>query len=325
MAAITIEQFSTDLEKEWDRFVLKESTNGTFLQSRNFLNYHPEGRFKDASLVVKKGNAIVAVIPANREGQSIISHRGSTFGGVVLEKHALKVSVLENIFKALNDYCVENSINEIVLKQTGNIFCKEDTSLLDYFLFLNGYEVSYELGYWIDYTDYPEDIISAFSSSRRRDYRYSLKSDFRFGELTSDQDISEFYDILCDNYTKFGKNPVHTLAELIEFKKSRLKDIVRFFGVFEENQMIAGGMTFSFDHRVIHTQYLAVRQDKTNFFANEFLYTNLIKTGKEDGFEKFSFGTSTLESGKVLNKPLAQFKEGFGTQTFLNITYRKKF
>ena len=48
----TVRPYTPADEAEWDRFVMHESGNGTFLQTRNFLNYHPAGRFTDASLMV---------------------------------------------------------------------------------------------------------------------------------------------------------------------------------------------------------------------------------------------------------------------------------
>ena len=61
----TVQPYTADQEAAWDRFVMQESGNGTFLQTRNFLNYHPAGRFEDASLIVtNEHDAIVAVVPA---------------------------------------------------------------------------------------------------------------------------------------------------------------------------------------------------------------------------------------------------------------------
>lgn len=59
-----IVDFSEELSSEWDEFVLNKSVNGTFLQTRKFINYHAEEKFIDSSLVVYKGNDIVAVILA---------------------------------------------------------------------------------------------------------------------------------------------------------------------------------------------------------------------------------------------------------------------
>lgn len=58
-------QYTEKNENEWDKFVLEESINGTFLQSRRFLNYHPVGRFEDCSLMIfDEKNNLCAVIPA---------------------------------------------------------------------------------------------------------------------------------------------------------------------------------------------------------------------------------------------------------------------
>ena len=87
----TVQPYTADQEAAWDRFVMQESGNGTFLQTRNFLNYHPAGRVEDASLVVtNERDAIVAVVPAavqQRDGKhTFVSHPGSTYGGPVLRE-----------------------------------------------------------------------------------------------------------------------------------------------------------------------------------------------------------------------------------------------
>ena len=42
MADISIIPFIKEYEERWDEFVLKKAVNGTFLQTREFLNYHPK-------------------------------------------------------------------------------------------------------------------------------------------------------------------------------------------------------------------------------------------------------------------------------------------
>ena len=326
----TIRAFREEDASRWDRFVLKESINGTFLQTRNFLNYHPKERFKDHSLIILNGTNWVAVIPAHVKMEErkklLLSHQGSTFGGLVVGKQSCKIPCMEAIMETLDAYLVAQGVDEIILKQTGSLFQQENAELIDYFLFLNGFTESKEVGFYIDFEHYHEETISNYSSSRRRDYRYSLKNGFSFQELNTQEQIGLFYKVLCDNYRKFGKAPVHTLKELLDFKTTRLTEETGFYGVFTpEEEMIAGAMVFSFGKKVLHTQYLAVMQEKKDLFANEFLYTNLIENARAKGYKILSFGTSTFEGGKVLNRPLALFKEGFGTQPFINRTYRKNY
>ena len=84
-------RYEKQYEKEWDEFVEKESINGTFLQTRRFLNYHPVDRFVDASYIVRSvKEGIVAVCPAClkvEKGHKILySHMGSTYGGIVIHE-----------------------------------------------------------------------------------------------------------------------------------------------------------------------------------------------------------------------------------------------
>lgn len=44
-------------------FVMYNSINGTFLQTRRFLNYHSKFRFKDASILFLFNENVVAVCP----------------------------------------------------------------------------------------------------------------------------------------------------------------------------------------------------------------------------------------------------------------------
>ena len=326
---IDVVPYSDTDEFRWDRFVLQESINGTFLQSRNFLNYHRKGKFADHSLIFTKGTNIVAVIPAHiveQDGRKcLVSHQGSTFGGIVLGEQFKKLANVEAVFEAFHQYVFDNKIDSVQLKMTGDIYTKDVTDILEYYFFMNGYETSCEVGYYIDFDQYNNEIISNFTASRRRHYNNSLQYNLTFKQIFSDDEIELFYDVLSDNQKKFNKTPVHSIDELLDLKNNRLKDIVQFFGVYSESELIAGSMVFCFDKNVFHTQYLACRQDQTDTHANEFLYKHLIDEAKKSGFAKLSFGTSTLEGGKVLNKSLAQFKEGFGTTAYVNRTYRKNF
>ena len=83
-----IVKYESTYEDIWDSFITEKSCNGTFLQSRRFLNYHPEGRFADTSyLVFNDKQHLVAVCPACEiieDGKKIFySHSGSTYGGIV--------------------------------------------------------------------------------------------------------------------------------------------------------------------------------------------------------------------------------------------------
>lgn len=329
MLELKIKGYSEELQGKWDDFVMTGSLNGTFLQTRNFLNYHGS-RYKDASLLLYKGiDTIVAVVPAcvTADGHKKIynAHAGSTFGGIVIGNQFNDIEHVESIMNALEVFFRANGYDEVRLRCTSEIFAKGNTELLQYFLYQKGYSVYEELSSYIDFNHYNEDIITNFSSGRRRDYKYALKYGMELRKIHTREGIKDFYQLLCDNLEKYNTKPVHTFEELVEFKEKRLTDIVEFYGVYIQDRMIAGSMVFRFENRVFHTQYLAADQRCLKLYPMNFLDERLISLAKEEGFRYFSFGISTEEKGKVLNKSLAQFKAGFGTQFGINRTYVKMY
>jgi hypothetical protein len=324
---LTICEYENKLEAQWDDFVINKSINGTFLQTRRFLNYHPEGRFIDRSLVFYKGNTIVAVIPAcelfDEHKKTFFSHKGSTYGGIIIGRDFYNIKHVGSIIFDLEAYLVEQGFTKVIIKNTADIFCKDETKLLEYFLFKENYQSYDELSFYIDFNLYKDDIISNLSASKRRDYKYSLKNNLAIRELLSKTELESFYNILEINLCKFAKTPVHSLAELIDMKVKRLGDIACFYGVYMEKEMIAGSMVFNFDNEVFHTQYLASNPEYLSCYPMDFLIVNLIKYAYDKNFKYMSFGISTENNGKFLNEGLARFKEGFGCKYAINKTFYK--
>ncbi len=320
-------KYENKYEDRWDRFVLEKSRNGTFLQTRRFLSYHPTERFTDASLMVLQGGNIAAVIPSCEivdDGKKcFFSHKGSTFGSIVLDEDRYNISFFEEFFPAFEAFLKKSGFEKAVLKNTSDLFCKRSMELLDYFLYQNGYEQFNELGFYIDMVSSPDEITELLSGSRRRDYRYSLKNELQFVRLEKDQEVRDFYCILCLNLARHNTTPVHSIEELLEWKNIRFHREIDFYGVYHQEEMIAGTMLFYFENRVLHTQYLAQNAQYAKLYPMNFLNVNLIQLARERGFEKFSFGISTENHGKVLNKGLALFKEGFGCDFCINRTYLK--
>ena len=121
------EKYEDSLEEQWDKFIAEKSINGTFLQSRRFFNYHPAGRFKDVSLVVyNEKNNIAALIPAcelEQDGKKVFfSHKGTTFGGIIIDKKHHNAKHIVVLVEELKDYLKEQGYNEAYLKMTCYIF-----------------------------------------------------------------------------------------------------------------------------------------------------------------------------------------------------------
>jgi hypothetical protein len=330
---VSVSPYEPSLAAKWDDFVMNKSMNGTFLQTRNFLSYHPEGRFEDASLVVWKGSSdVLAVVPAARVagegGAEFSSHPGSTFGGLVFSRQFYDIEHVDAALDRLEAYLAEGGYASARLKQSSQAFSSRSCDLLNYLLFQHGWTELDEISFVIDFADYAEDAPSNFTGSRRRGYRHGVKAGLEFCELSDDASVAAFHALLSENLEKFGTQPVHTLEELLEFKNTRLRDGVRFYGSFHEGRMVAGSMAFLFENRsVFHTQYLCASQERADqrLYPSNHLDANLIMEARRLGYRRFSFGVSTEDRGRVLNRSLAEFKEGFGTSYVNNRSFERSF
>lgn len=323
-------EYNDEYEKEWDSFVIGRAMNGTFLQTRNFLNYHPKGRFQDGSLMIFHKNRLIAVIPGNinrhYEGKAeLYAHQGSTFGGIIIKDDYYKAEKVLKIVDTLDAYC-EKKYGKITLKVTADLFSKKESDLLRYCLGYKGYTFYSELSTYIDLNAMPEDTMDAFDRNKVRNIKKCENAGLCFRELEEDGDILQFYNLLKINLSKYGITPIHTADEILEFKKSRIPENVRFYGVFNGDVEMAGGMLFVFDNvNVIHAQNLSADYRFNDYSPITYLYYSIIQKAKNEGFKALSWGISTEERGSILNKGLIRNKESYASRYQMNYTYEKLF
>lgn len=321
------ERYDDSLEKEWDKFIDEKSINGTFLQSRRFFNYHPAGRFKEASLVIyNEKNNIAALCPACELQQDdkkvFFSHKGSTFGGIIVDRKHYNAKHIVVLVEELKTYLKEQGYEEAYLKMTADIFAEAESDLFQYAFWHAGYTEHKELSTYVNYATYKESILSNFAQGKRTNVHNCEKEGLTVRPLTSDEEVKVFYDILCENLSKYDTKPVHTIEELLDFKNERFVKECGFFGVFKDDEMLAGSMMFYFDKvGCAHTQYLAARQAYNKLSPMTFMYYSMIVEMKERGYQTISWGTATEELGQVLNMGLITSKEDFGSSYSTNRTY----
>ena len=315
-----IQPYTREQESRWDRFVMEDSMNGTFLQTRKFLNYHPEGRFTDASFFVEKSGIVVAVVPGCSVDGSFVSHLGSTFGGPVISKDFYSGNKILEIVKDIDDYIVRN-FKSVKLKPTSPIFATVPTDLLDYSLEHSGYSRHTELSC---YTPIANDVDPLENCKRecRHNFRQSEKLNLTYGEIP-DCEMEKFYDFLVKSKARYNTKPVHSLAELQNLKQ-RFPEEILFRGVWQDEIYLSGMMIFYFRQaRVFHFQYLAPDDSKRETNATTSLFVNAMREAAQVGCEKFSWGISTEDAGAYLNENLYRFKESFGALPCLNARYEK--
>ena len=99
---IRVERYAADQQPAWDEFVAS-SVNGTFLFCRDYMDYHAD-RFTDYSLMVYDDDRLIALLPANRSGETLVSHGGLTYGGFVIDGR-MKTPLMLRVFDAALTFC----------------------------------------------------------------------------------------------------------------------------------------------------------------------------------------------------------------------------
>jgi len=329
MSEIEVIRYTEAYKEKWDKFVLANSVNGSFLQSRKFLDYHKD-RFLDHSLLfIRGGSQIVGVCPAAEimdEGKKCFySHAGSTFGGIVVGKEYYNLTNVTAMVDAVDEYLKNNGFAYALFKSANQIFSTKNNNLIDYMFYRKGYSNYDELSFAIDLMNLPNgDVLANLNSKTRNLYKKSLENNLELKEVKTKEEIAKFYQILCKSLEKYETKPVHSLEELYELYFDRLPENIRFYLVYLEDKAVSGSMVFLIND-VFHTQYLAADPEYLYCKPMDFMDTSLILLAKKENKHYFSFGISTEDHGKYLNENLARFKEGFGCDFYINKSFYKEF
>ena len=314
--------YSPELDKRLDHFVECESVNGTFLQTRRFLNYHPADRFTDASFALEKSGTIVAYFPGVEKEQTFVSHAGSTFGGPIIAKSFYTGSRIREILTEADQYFSEK-FKGVLFKVTPELFAKESPDLLDYTLEHMGYTRHTELSSYCTLHS-GVDPLENCDKECRRIFKKSEIEAIRFGNLEKTEDFETFYHFLEISKSKHNVHPVHTLQELYDLKDNRIPDHIRFRGIWDKDTLVAAMMLFLFEGtKTIHGQYIAPNPDYEKFQPTTALYVRVMREAAIEGYQKISWGISTENGGEFLNENLLRFKESLGAKACVNAFYTK--
>lgn len=323
-------RYCESLEENWDKFVTQESINGTFLHTRRFLNYHPKGRFDDFSyVIVDKNEKMIAAVPAclenEKDGKILYSHKGSTYGGIIISPHYYKVNKVLEILGLLEAEWRKEEIKKVVLKQTPSILSSLDADLFQYCFYYKAYNCCNELNFYIDFNDYSENVLSEFAQGKRTNVNNCIKQGFQYRRIVTLNEIQALVNLLEKNLEKYDRKPIHTAEEIYDFQFNRLKNECECFGIFDKEKMIAGAMMFYFNRaKVAHTQYLCADAAYNKLSPMTYMYYLMLVEARRNGFRKLTWGIGTEQQGRYLNESLCKSKEAYGSKHSVNLTYIKE-
>lgn len=318
---LKIEIYNQSYQKDWDDFV-ETSRNGTFMQQRNFLNYHPTGRFVDCSLMVYNSREkLIAVVPAAQKmaGQKKVfsSYPGASHGGIVVDHNFSTIEAME-IVPLLAEHCRSNNFNAIEIKMVPRIYHLWPSDEIDFALRYYGFSInSFELATALPIKELAKPFDHLIESTQR-----NIRKAQRIGvAIEESKDLATYWDILTDNLKqKHHAQPTHTLAEILDLT-NRYPQSIKLFAAFLQEQMVSGVVVFLLNSRVINCFYIANDDKYQNLRSLELLFYNLINWGREKGYHYLDWGISTEDKGLSVNQGLFKFKEKFGGRGVLRESY----
>ncbi len=275
------------------------------------MEYH-NNRFEDFSLMVYEGDKLVCVLPANRVGDTVYSHQGLTYGGLVYSEK-IKLAAVISIFSFVLQFLKEKDIFQIQIKTIPSIYHIKPAEEFEYALFLTQSKLIRRDT--LSVIDLRNEL--SISKGRMEGVNKGLKNNLKIME---EPNFDLFWNsVLIPNLeAKHQAKPVHTLEEIKELHIKFPKNI-RQFNVYQNNIIVAGTTIFE-SNQVAHAQYISANEDKNALGSLDFLYHYLLSEVFKNK-KYFDFGISNENQGKNLNNGLHFWKESFGASTIVQDFY----
>lgn len=250
------------------------------------------------------------MLPANKVENTLYSHQGLSYGGILVKSNLTTVGYFELLEKILL-FLESIKIKTFQLKELPSIYQKgtnEQLQLAAHMLAAKTLKTDTYYAF--------ETALYMPNRNRKRAINTAIKKGI---EIKEEQGLKFFWDmVLIPNLNnKFNVSPVHSISEITKLQE-HFSDEIRFFSAYEKTELKAGVVMFITDN-VAHFQYSSGREDRSENAALDFLFDAIIK--KYSHKKHISFGSSSEKEGKKINKGLAYWKESFGAQIYVQKTY----
>lgn len=298
---IRVEPYTSRHKQIWDEMIA-QGRNGVFLFFRDYMEYHSD-RFEDASLLFFDDQNLVAVLPANRNGNQIVSHGGLTFGGVI-SRHVLGASAMLQLFDVLREWLRGQGVRSLLYKPVPHIYHRMPAEEDLYALFRSGARLV------------RRDLSSTLDMSCRPPKKHSRNRQLHRGKATfvvrESRDYGAYMHLVTSVLVnKHNVQPTHTGKE-IELLAGRFPQNIHLYGAYRGDELCAGVLVYE-NMNVVHTQYIAGSDEANREGALDCIFDELLET-RYPAIRYFDWGISTEQGGQWLNPGLIRNKESYGAR-----------
>lgn len=307
---MNILKYDLSFKKDWDSFV-ESAKNSHFFFKRDYMEYHSD-QFEDFSLIFfDSKDKIIALLPGNKSGDTLYSHQGLTFGGLLIDKNTHANEVLE-IFNDLKIFLKSFEIKRMIYKCIPNIYHQYPAQEDLYALFRNDAKL------------YRRDISSSilisnagkYSKGRKWGINKAKKEGLICKEIAKPSDVwGLIREVLAYNH---DTKPVHSESE-IDYLKDKFSNNIKAYAAILDGVIVAASVTF-LTADVIHTQYMACNEIGRGVCALDMLIDFMISESSKTAIF-FDFGISNEDNGMYLNSGLISQKESFGARAIVHDFY----
>ena len=303
-------------KKLWDEYV-QSSNNGTIFHLRNFLSYHQQRNFEDASFIFYENNKIIALFTAAVIDECLYSHPGASFGGFIYNQLSFKSS--QKIISLLKEYAQQKDFKTITVIPPPFIYYKNYNEAMEYCLYINNFKITeYYISSFVDLTNNPIDLVH----NRKKRYIKKLKHEFEF-ELSND--LNAFYPILLDNKSRHSANPTHSKQEL-KILMQQFPEQIKLFLSYKNNKVIGGSLIFITTKNTCILFYNMINYDYQELQVASLQIYETLKWAYQNKIQFLDIGVSQLYKNNTIipHDSLINFKEQFGAQTMIRKVMKLK-
>lgn len=297
-----IRRYADDDRETWNDFVMR-SKQGTFLFDRRYMDYHRD-RFSDYSLLFYKKGKLYALLPANIDGDTLWSHQGLTYGGLITDTHATTAEVC-TLFEELNTFLRTQGIHHVVYKPMPWIY-QQLPAEEDLYAIFNRCHAQL----MVRNVSSTIELDRALKWRRIRKYGADKAEKEGIRVVQDDSAYADFWQVLTDNLLHtYQTRPVHTLAEISRLHDAFPDNIRLYVACLDEK--VIGGTLLYITSQVVHAQYISATPEGKHLHAIDAIFRQIL-TKDYQSYRYFDFGISNEDRGRYLNEGLIYQKEGFG-------------
>ncbi len=229
----------------WDEFV-RGSRNGHFMIERGYLEYHAD-RFEDSSLLFFHKGRLVALLPAHRKGEELMSYGGLPFAGFVVAPRTGHGHLAE-IFAMLPQHLRDHGVARLIYTPTPSCYHAAPFEDDIYLMHRAGARcVSIKLS--AGFAGPVPQAVARRMLRRLQHVGRTLPCEF-----FETEDVPAFWEHL-ERFLQARREtrPVHTAAEMA-LLKSRFPDQIRLFLARAAGEIVGGELLY-LTPRVQRCQY----------------------------------------------------------------------